>query len=158
MGGFMKVLSLMQPWATLIALGEKHFETRSWNTRHRGDLAIHASQRIDRAVCRVNPIAAVLAQHGYTPENLPAGAIVATCRLILTYRVVETGDEAALVIATTDRQFKPALRIVGNEWHFGDYRIGRFAWELADATPIAPIVAKGRLGLWEYPLAAVTAP
>jgi hypothetical protein len=44
----MKALSVMQPWATLIALGAKHIETRSWATSHRGQLAIHASSRMNR--------------------------------------------------------------------------------------------------------------
>jgi hypothetical protein len=32
----MKALTLHQPWATLVALGAKQIETRSWPTRHRG--------------------------------------------------------------------------------------------------------------------------
>lgn len=32
----MKVLTIRQPWATLIALGEKQIETRSWRTAYRG--------------------------------------------------------------------------------------------------------------------------
>lgn len=39
----MKALTLWQPWASLIALGEKRYETRSWATSYRGLLAIHAS-------------------------------------------------------------------------------------------------------------------
>ncbi len=39
----MKCLTLWQPWATLVAVGAKQFETRSWPCHHRGPLAIHAS-------------------------------------------------------------------------------------------------------------------
>jgi hypothetical protein len=39
-----KVLTLWQPWATLIAEGVKTIETRSWRTNHRGPLAIHAAR------------------------------------------------------------------------------------------------------------------
>lgn len=39
----MKVLSVHQPWAGLIAVGLKTGETRTWSTSHRGDLAIHAT-------------------------------------------------------------------------------------------------------------------
>lgn len=39
----MKVISIMQPWATLIVLGHKKIETRSWNTKYRGEILIHAS-------------------------------------------------------------------------------------------------------------------
>lgn len=41
----MKALTLHQPWASLIALGYKTIETRSWATSHRGPLAIHAGTR-----------------------------------------------------------------------------------------------------------------
>lgn len=39
-----KALTLYQPWATLIAIGAKKIETRSWDTKYRGPLAIHASK------------------------------------------------------------------------------------------------------------------
>lgn len=41
----MKALTLWQPWASLIALGIKRIETRSWSTNYRGPLAIHAAKR-----------------------------------------------------------------------------------------------------------------
>ena len=40
-----KVLSLIQPWASLAVLGHKKIETRSWNTKYRGELFIHASSK-----------------------------------------------------------------------------------------------------------------
>lgn len=39
----MKVLSLTEPYATLIKMGMKTIETRSWKTNYRGELYIHAS-------------------------------------------------------------------------------------------------------------------
>lgn len=41
----MKALTLWQPWASLVALGEKKIETRTWSTTYRGTLAIHASNQ-----------------------------------------------------------------------------------------------------------------
>lgn len=41
----MKCISLWQPWATLMAIGAKRIETRSWPTSHRGPLAIHAAKK-----------------------------------------------------------------------------------------------------------------
>ena len=41
----MKAISLWQPWATLIAVGAKRLETRSWESRYQGELAIHAAKR-----------------------------------------------------------------------------------------------------------------
>ena len=40
----LKAISLHQPIAQLVRLGLKKFETRSFNTKHRGILLIHAAQ------------------------------------------------------------------------------------------------------------------
>ena len=42
-GEIMKVLSIKEPFATLIKAGKKKIETRSWKTSYRGKLYIHAS-------------------------------------------------------------------------------------------------------------------
>lgn len=41
----MKAISLHQPWASLIASGDKTIETRWWRTPYRGDLLICSTQR-----------------------------------------------------------------------------------------------------------------
>lgn len=64
-GGNMKVLTIKQPWATLIMQGDKRFEFRSWQTKYRGDLLIHAGKGIDKEAMKR------LAK--YIPEDLPAG-------------------------------------------------------------------------------------
>jgi len=139
----MKAITIQQPWATLVALGEKRFETRSWKTGHRGPLAIHAGQTVDKAACRQEPIATVLAKIGHTAETLPRGAIIATCELHDCLRVAgNEGDHALLGPA--------AVTVSGSEYHFGDYAAGRYAWELRDVQPIQPIAVKGRLSLWDW--------
>ena len=40
-----RIISLWQPWASLIALNLKQYETRSWGAPYRGKLAIHAAKR-----------------------------------------------------------------------------------------------------------------
>ena len=47
----MKCLSLKQPFADLLALGEKTIELRKWNTKFRGEFLIHASKNIDVDAC-----------------------------------------------------------------------------------------------------------
>ncbi|WNS41775.1 ASCH domain-containing protein [Paenibacillus sp. MMS20-IR301] len=134
----MKCLTIRQPWATLIALGEKQIETRSWRTAYRGELAIHAGIQVDKEICRSEPYLSVLARHGYTADNLPAGKILATGRLADCCEV--TSDLAM--------QGWPG----GNEYVFGDYAEGRFAWKLEEISLLAePVSAKGRLGFWEFP-------
>ncbi|HEX2406122.1 MAG TPA: ASCH domain-containing protein [Nitrososphaeraceae archaeon] len=47
----MKCLSLKQPFADLLALGEKTIELRKWNTKFRGKFLVHASKNIDIEAC-----------------------------------------------------------------------------------------------------------
>lgn len=44
MAGITKALSVKQPWAELIALGIKDIENRTWKTKFRGRVYIHASK------------------------------------------------------------------------------------------------------------------
>jgi len=43
----MKIISIRQPWASPIVSGVKDVENRTWSTRYRGPVLIHASQTID---------------------------------------------------------------------------------------------------------------
>jgi hypothetical protein len=44
----MKALSIRQPWAWLIVNGHKDIENRSWRTRERGTILVHAGQAMTR--------------------------------------------------------------------------------------------------------------
>ena len=43
----MRVITLKQPWATLVAEGIKKYEFRSWKINYRGEILIHAGKGID---------------------------------------------------------------------------------------------------------------
>jgi len=47
----MKCLSLKQPFADLLAHGEKTIELRKWNSSFRAEFLIHASKNIDIESC-----------------------------------------------------------------------------------------------------------
>ena len=44
----MKVLTLKQPWASLVANGYKVYEFRTWKTKYRGEILIHAGCGVDK--------------------------------------------------------------------------------------------------------------
>lgn len=44
----MKVISIRQPWAALIVSGIKDIENRTWPTRYRGPVLVHASKQADK--------------------------------------------------------------------------------------------------------------
>jgi hypothetical protein len=135
----MKALSLTQPWATLVTIGAKKIETRSWRCNYRGELAIHAAKsfpRDCRDLTRDPPFSDALREAGYAGyETLPVGAIIAVCEL---YDCLPT---------TAIRR-----QIDGIEYEFGNYADGRFAFLLRNVSILAqPVLIKGALGLWEWP-------
>ena len=44
----MKVITIKQPFATLIAEGLKEYEFRTWKTSYRGEILIHAGKGVDK--------------------------------------------------------------------------------------------------------------
>jgi hypothetical protein len=141
----MKALTLWQPYATLIAIGSKRVETRSWHTLHyegRPWIGIHAAKRTPKVELRLafqGPvIRAALTAHKITPADLPHGAIVAVARLV--------GCGSA---ADTDR-------FTWNEQGQGWFGPGRWAWMLDDVRQLpTPVPATGAQGLWTIPAATV---
>ncbi|MFU1797354.1 ASCH domain-containing protein [Paenibacillus azoreducens] len=147
----MKAITIIQPWATLIAIGEKKYETRSWSTNHRGQLAIHAGKQIDLVACEREPIKSTLAKHGYTANNLPAVAVVALCNLEECYKVDNRPEYGTIGLQANNGKFRVWGGKRDNEYYFGDYTDGRFAWELTSIEILdPPIPAKGMQGLWNW--------
>lgn len=138
----MKAITIKQPWATLIALGLKEFETRSWATKYRGPIAIHAGKSLDFEAYL--ECMQVLKEHGYkTHADLPKGAVIATANLIECHKVV---SQHRCEEAITDK----GAVITGKEFWYGFYEEGRHAWQLSDVQAIEPVPAKGQLSLWNW--------
>jgi len=145
----MKAITVWQPWATLIALRLKGFETRGRRTYHHGPLAIHAGLKVDREACEREPIKSVLAEHGYTADNLPTGAVVATTELRECF-LVKRDYLGGVVILESDSR-KTHFSTTDNEFQFGDFTPGRYAWEMADVKMLPkPLLAKGQQGIWNW--------
>jgi len=79
-------LTVTQPWAAAIASGHKTVENRTWPTRHRGALAIHAGRGFDYAAVGRDPNAprvwaAIRTVQRAAPGALDRGAIIAMATL-----------------------------------------------------------------------------
>lgn len=148
----MKVLSLLQPWASLVVLGYKKIETRSWNTKYRGELLIHASMgKKKEAIQLFNDSKKSFLYNsefrGVAFHDLPFGAIIGKVNL------VDTCDTETIKAFPTWGYWPQSAVLTPQELAFGDYSPDRFGWLLSD--PIifdTPIPAKGKLGLWEFDL------
>lgn len=146
----MKAITIIQPFATLIALREKGFETRGWATKHRGAIAIHAGKKIDRMACEREPIKSTLAKHGYTSDNLPTGTVVAVANLAECWEVSRC-LRGGLVLEKDGGNAMREDPVGKKEEAFGWYDDGRYAWELTDVRRLPnPIPAKGQQGLWNW--------
>jgi hypothetical protein len=133
----MKALTLWQPWASLVILGVKQVETRSWPTDYRGPLAIHAAKAFPvevQELCWEVPFYGYLKRGGYTgPHDLPRGSVLGVVEVTGCHRI--TRDN---VPPEPERSF-------------GDYTPGRWAWDLAAKEFYqVPFPARGYQRLWEW--------
>jgi len=127
----MKALTICQPYATMIARGEKRVENRSWPTNYRGLLYIHAGKSRSWL------------QEGDEEDypGMPFGAIVAVARLVdcVNYEY-------------PDSWIRRHAWLVGDE-HAG----GPWCWILDSVTPIGPWPWRGAQGLFDIDEAAFDA-
>lgn len=132
-----KTLSLLQPWASLVVMGLKKIETRSWQTAYRGPLLIHASLgRKGKVLAEALPFSKYIADF----DKLPFGAIIGQ---------VELED-----IVPVEQLFYSSEKLAAltlEEKAFGDYTQGRYAWLLSEPVMFEEIIpVKGGLGVWKY--------
>ena len=137
-----QAITLWQPWATLVALGEKKIETRGWVASYRGPLAIHAAKKADGALlqlCDSSPYLGLLRKHGFGRfDDLPLGAVVAVVDFtwagrseVIRPRLQSNGDEQELLL--------------------GDYSPDRWGWYFENIRPLKrPVMATGAQGLWYW--------
>lgn len=125
----MKVLTIKQPWASLIMLGLKKYEFRSWKTDYRGELLIHAGKGIDKdGMERLKK---------YIPEDIPYEGIIGKVRLI---DCIKTSSEFY------DKVQKENKDIYAKSVFNQDYAWQMEVIEVYDN----PIKVKGKLRLWNY--------
>ena len=116
----MKALSVRQPWATLIACGEKTVECRSWKTSYRGPLLICASKGDsvgeDGLVC-------------------PGGVALAVVNLV-DVRPMTRADLYAAVMDDLEPEDQEEV-------------LKGYAWHLKLQYAVVPFPVKGKLNIYE---------
>jgi activating signal cointegrator 1 len=165
--GRIKVITLHQPWATLMAIGAKRIETRSWYTSYRGPLGIQAakafpkygrefycSTRVLRALVEggaleipgfedylADPegvdVTAIARNVAVAIGRLPLGAILGVCDLV-----------NCLDTELIPRYVSPFPE---QELAFGNFSRGRFGWLTENMKKFeTPVPVRGAQGLWEW--------
>lgn len=129
----MKAISIRQPWAWLIVNGYKDIENRTWDTKYRGMVLIHASKGMTR--------------HQYLLVNAICESMPSSCRITLPpFEQLERGGIVGYVHITG------TTRESASPWFFGPV-----GFQLTGAKPLPFLPMKGRLSFFEtgYGMAAV---
>ena len=126
----MKVITIREPFATLIKDKVKIYETRSWKTNYRGEIYIHAA-KIRSKASNAN-IASTYLKSKENPEHIICKCLLKDCIYI-------------------DNNFINEVKKNKEEYNSGRYEVGRYAWQLEVIEVLEePIYAKGQLGIWNF--------
>lgn len=127
----MKVITIKQPFATLIAKGLKEYEFRTWKTKFRGDILIHAGKGIDKKAMK---------RFEYLNLEYPIGQIIAKATITDCVYV--------------DDALKDELRKKDDRVYHGvinkDSPWDGYGFKLENVQEITPIPINGKLSLWDY--------
>ena len=130
----MKVLTIREPFATLIKNKIKYIETRTWKTNYRGEIYIHAGVAKTSKEIKSRKGLSEL----YNEKELKYGYILCKCNLVDC-------------IYMTKEYVENMKKNNYQEYICGLYGEGRYAWILKDIEPLANVIkVKGHLGIWNY--------
>ena len=124
----MKALTLKEPWASLIINGYKKYEFRSWKTKYRGKILIHAGMSLEKDEAK-----------RFEEYNLEyyKGAII--------------GEATITDCILVDTKFNEELRKINPLVYAKSNHVETYAWKLENIKKYdKPIYIKGKLGLWNY--------
>ena len=124
----MKVLTVKQPWASLIVNEHKKYEFRSWKTKYRGKILIHAGKSLEKDM---------LKRFDKYNLGIKLGAIVKEAYL----------TDCILVT----KEFQDNLRKIDSTVYARSNHEKMYAWKLENIKKYEnPVYVNGKLGLWNY--------
>lgn len=126
----MKVITIKQPFATWIAEGIKEYEFRTWKTKYRGEILIHAGKGVNKK-----------AMQKYKHLNLdyPSGCIIAKANLV---DCIEINDEARDMLSKKNSLVYSSV-IKDTDWK-------GYGFKLENISKVKEIKVNGKLSLWDY--------
>ena len=126
----MKVLTVKQPFASLIVNGYKEYEFRTWKTKYRGSFLIHAGKGVDK-----------LAMEKFKDFNLdyPSGCIIG--KVTLT-DCIKIDVEARKMLKEKNSIVYDSI-INNSNWQ-------GYGFKMENIEKIDPIEVNGKLSFWDY--------
>lgn len=124
----MKALTIKEPWASLIIEEYKKYEFRSWKTKYRGKILIHAGCSVEKDMMKRFSDYNINVNPGYIIGH----ATIVDCILV-------------------DEEFNKELRNIDPVVYGRSNHTETYAWKLENVVKYEkPIPCKGKLGLWNY--------
>ena len=126
----MKVITIKQPFATLIAEGLKEYEFRTWKTKYRGEILIHAGKGIDKKAMQ---------RYEHLKLEYPSSCIIAKVTITDCVHI--------------DNNMKKFLKEKNPLIYYGiidDENWNGYGFKLENVEKIKPIPINGKLSLWDY--------
>jgi hypothetical protein len=145
----MKVITIKQPWASIIIEGIKDIENRTWKTKYRGKILIHASAKQIKTKDIIFPSNDVWLRN--VPDNIREMAFFnknITSAIIGSVEIVDCVVNHPSIWAEKS-----------NFDAYDDEAQSNIIYNWVLANPIKftePIPAKGKLSLWDYPEILIT--
>lgn len=124
----MKVLSIRQPWAWLIANGLKDIENRTWKTHFRGEFLIHAGLTMTKADYE---------------ETLEFAHLLSRSHPFPEETVLPARDELARGCIVGIAEITNCVQRSSSPWFFGKH-----GFVIKNARPLKPITCLGQLGFF----------
>lgn len=126
----MKVLTIKQPYATLIAEGIKEYEFRTWKTKYRGEFLIHAGKGKNLEY---------IEKFKHLNLEYPAGFIIAKVCL-----------EDCIPVDSEFRKILEQKNPVLYSHVINDKNWKGYAFKLTNVEKINNIPAQGKLSFWNF--------
>lgn len=124
----MKTLTIKEPWASLIIEEYKKYEFRSWKTKYRGKILIHAGCSVEKDM---------MERFKDYDINIKPGYII--------------GEATLTDCILVDEGFNKELRKIDPVVYGRSNHAQTYAWKLENIIKYEePIPCKGKLGLWNY--------
>lgn len=147
----MKGLTLLNPWAYLMAMGHKKWETRNWQPTTRGEVAITSSKAFTdayKAVCLEKSFREVIAPNVsdgdfiYAVNSMPCGSVMCVGQLV---EVITSEEWLA-------RHKAGQAGYTDQEKAFGNYEPRRFAWRFENMILLPKMIpCRGKMSIWDLP-------
>lgn len=135
----MKAITILEPWASLIACGAKKIETRSWSTSYRGIIAIHAGKSKKHTI-------GVMAE--FNGIKLPDDFSFNYGKVIAVAELVDCVQFTHTMIPKRNTILLNGVEVPQNELAFGNCIAGNWGWVLENVQRIEPVPARGQQRIW----------